>query len=117
MLGRVALGEGVLQYAVYEMRSITTFSGELMEFSKDDEDCLLSSFNRLANRPICAIFEEVGIDPKKAIRSQTPKPLPDRMAVDSVIFNKLNMTNEERIELYWSLCEMVKGRLEKAESF
>jgi hypothetical protein len=65
------------------------------------------------NKPI---FEECGIDPNKPIREQEPKPLPDRAKLDKIIFDELGLTEEERKEVYWSVCELVKQRLEKAKS-
>ncbi|MGP6207995.1 hypothetical protein ACNF42_08220 [Cuniculiplasma sp. SKW3] len=65
---------------------------------------------------IHSIFEECGIDPSKPIREQEPKPLPDRAELDEIIFDELGLTLEERKEVYWSVCELVKQRLDKAKS-
>lgn len=67
-------------------------------------------------RPIKSIFEECGIDPSKPIREQEPTPLPDRAELDNIIFDELGLTEEERKEVYWAVCELVKQRLEKARS-
>ena len=64
---------------------------------------------------IC-IFQELGINPKQPIRSQKPNPLPDRKALDDIVFDILGLTPEERNEVYWAVCELVKNRLEKARS-
>ena len=63
-----------------------------------------------------SIFEECGIDPSKQIREQEPNPLPDRTELDNIIFDELGLTEEERKEVYWAVCELVKQRLEKARS-
>ncbi len=63
-----------------------------------------------------SIFTELGFDPKKPIRLQEPNPLPDRKALDDIVFDALSLTEEERKEVYWSVCELVKNRLEKARS-
>ncbi len=60
------------------------------------------------------IFEECGIDPSKPIRE--PNPLPDRVELDDIVFDELGLTEEERKEVYWSVCELVKQRLEKERS-
>jgi len=65
-------------------------------------------------RKILPIYEECGFDLTKPFRSQTPNPLPDRKEIDDIIFDELGLTKEERNEIYWSLCEMVKNRHEKA---
>jgi hypothetical protein len=59
---------------------------------------------------------ELGINPKQPIRFQKPNPLPDRKALDDIVFDILGLTQEERNEVYWSVCELVKNRLEKARS-
>ena len=63
-----------------------------------------------------SIFTEIWIDKTKNIRSQTPKPLPDRKELDDIIFDELGLTQEERNEVYRSLAELVKARLDKAKS-
>ena len=69
-----------------------------------------------SKREIKSIFEECGIDPSKPIREQEPNPLPDRAELDNIIFDELGLTAAERKEVYWSVCELVKQRLEKARS-
>jgi len=47
---------------------------------------------------------------------QKPNSLPDRKALDDIVFDILDLTQAERDEVYWSVCELVKNRLEKARS-
>jgi len=42
--------------------------------------------------------------------------LPDRAELDNIVFDELGLTEEERKEVYWAVCELVKQRLEKARS-
>ena len=63
-----------------------------------------------------SIFEECGFDKTKPIREQQPNPLPDRKKIDDMVFDVLDLTAEERKEVYWSVCELVKNRLEKART-
>ncbi len=67
-------------------------------------------------REIETIFEELGIDPSKPVREQEPNTLPDRAELDNIIFDELGLTKEERMEVYWSVCELVKQRIDKAKS-
>jgi len=53
---------------------------------------------------------------RKLRTNERPKPLPDRAEIDSVIFDELDLIEEERKEVYWIVCELVKQRLEKARS-
>jgi len=71
----------------------------------------------LLNKKINSIFTELGFDPSKPIREQEPNPLPDRKALDDIVFDALGLTEEERKEVYWSVAELVKSRLDKARSF
>ena len=62
------------------------------------------------------MVEELGINPAYPIREKKPHPLPDRKALDDIVFGNLGLTEEERNEVYWAVCELVKNRLEKARS-
>ena len=63
-----------------------------------------------------SIFSELGFDKNKPIREQEPNPLPDRKALDDIVFDAIGLTKDERKEVYWSLAELVKSRLDKAKS-
>jgi len=54
--------------------------------------------------------------PKPLTREQKPNLLPDRKAFDDIVFDILGLTEDERNEVYWTVCELVKHRLEKARS-
>lgn len=59
---------------------------------------------------------ELGINPARPIREQKPNLLPDRKALDDIIFGILGLTEDKRNEVYLAVCELVKNRLEKARS-
>ncbi|MCX7909360.1 MAG: Eco57I restriction-modification methylase domain-containing protein [Ignavibacteria bacterium] len=73
-------------------------------------------FAAIENRPIYSIFTELGFDPNKPIQEQEPNPLPDRKALDDIVFDALGLTEAERKEVYWAVAELVQNRLEKAKS-
>ena len=73
-------------------------------------------YDSLVNREIGEVFEECGFDPEMPIREQEPSPLPDRKAVDDLIFDILGLSQEERNEVYWYLCESVQNREERSKS-
>ena len=101
--GFAAMGEGVLKLPVYDVKDIyfviPSKKGELN-----------------IDREVSSIFTELGINPSRPIREQKPNPLPDRESLDDIVFNILNLTDDERNEVYWSVCKLVKNRLEKAKS-
>ncbi|MEO0118815.1 MAG: hypothetical protein ABIK66_06805, partial [candidate division WOR-3 bacterium] len=101
-----ALGQGVKWSAVYESKRLLVLVPKLIRKRK------FPIINRMPN----SIFTELGFDPDKPIREQEPNPLPDRKALDDIVFDALGLTEEERKEVYWSVAELVKNRLEKAKS-
>ena len=82
----------------------------------DFSDEMGDNFNQFLLREVKTIFEETGIDRDKPIREQEPRPLPDRAELDNIIFDELGLTQDERKEVYWSVCELVKQRIDKARS-
>lgn len=72
----------------------------------------------LDSRDLRSVFEECGIDPKSdiPISQQEPRPLPDRAELDKIVFDALNLTEEERKEVYRAVCQLVWNRISKARS-
>lgn len=103
--GKTNLGEGALELGKPEIRLLPILKPN-MDFTN----------NNILKRDSVTIFEECGFNNKKPFREQDPKPLPDRAELDNVIFDKLGLSEEERKEVYWSVCELVKQRLDKAKS-
>ncbi|MBO8140387.1 MAG: Eco57I restriction-modification methylase domain-containing protein [Thermosipho sp. (in: Bacteria)] len=107
--GRKNMGEGVLLIYGPEILQIPVF-----KFSNAQKKIVENLFNLLSERKPKSIFDELGFDLNKPIREQEPNPLPDRKALDNIIFNALGLTEKERKEVYWAIAELVKDRLEKA---
>ena len=65
-----------------------------------------------------SVFIECGIDPESTIpiAQQEPNPLPDRKALDDIVFDALELTGEERKEVYRAVCQLVWERISKARS-
>ncbi|HDD44658.1 MAG TPA: hypothetical protein ENG63_07355, partial [Candidatus Desulfofervidus auxilii] len=108
------LGQGSLWIAVYETKRIYVLNPKIL--SPTEKNKLKGVWRSLSQRKPESIFTELGFDPNKPIREQEPNPLPDRKALDDTIFDALGLTEEERKEVYWSVAELVKNRLEKARS-
>jgi hypothetical protein len=104
--GIVNLAEGVIYTNVYWLKKIPVLYNIDTSFS-------LISFQ---NKQVTSIFDELGFNSKQPIRSQNPNPLPDRKAIDDIVFDILGLTQAERDEVYWAVCELVKSRLGKAKS-
>jgi hypothetical protein len=112
--GRANFGGGLMKMQTYEIRNTLTVDIP----SIDPNMCrrLQSAFDKLASRELGTIFEECGIDPSRPVRDQNPRPAPDRKHLDDIIFDMLGLTDQERTEVYLSVCELVKTRLDKAGS-
>jgi len=108
--GRANMAEGVLTTYGPEMRPLLVIDPDKLRLVKTFD------LEKFFNRPIKSIFEELGFDFSKLICEQEPNPLPDRKALDDIIFGVLGLTEEEKKEVYWAVAELVKNRLEKAKS-
>jgi hypothetical protein len=109
LLGRANLGEGALDFKVYEADQIIVLNKEKNKV-KINRDIFL--------RPIKSIFEECGIDPKSdvSIENQYPKPLLDRAELDKIVFDAIGLTEDERNDVYRAVCRLVWNRISKAKS-
>ncbi len=85
-------------------------------FQRDKQYEFVKLFENISTREIKDVYEEFGINLARPIREQMPNPLPDRKALDDIIFDVIGLTEDERNEVYWSVCELVRNRLEKARS-
>jgi hypothetical protein len=93
-------GAGV-QMTVAEVKKLLVLSPE--HLNDEDRAMILSSFGEMCKRDILPLEQEV--------------LLPDRHALDKVVFKTLGLTEEELLELYKAVVDLVKSRVEKAKSF
>lgn len=100
-------GGGPRSVMVYEVNNSLILNPKLLNFK-----------NIFLSREVRTIFIECGIDPESdvPISEQEPNPLPDRKELDDVIFDALDLTQEERKEVYRSVCQLVWNRISKAKS-
>jgi len=102
-------GGGPLQIKVYQYEEMPIPRPELFSFSLLSKE-LLGTF--LA-RPIHDFWEEVGLTPPYF--ADPPTPLPDRKALDDLVFDALGLTEEERHEVYREAARLVWERIAKAK--
>ncbi|MEW6118435.1 MAG: hypothetical protein AB1553_16305 [Nitrospirota bacterium] len=116
ILGRKGLGGGAVRLLVEDLRRaeivVSPFLLQKKQWNKI-EKLINVEFGK---RRINSVFVELGINPSLPIREQKPNPLPDRKALDDIVFDILGLTEDERHEVYWAVCELVKNRFEKARS-
>jgi len=101
------MGEGVLKLPVKDVKEIYFIDCEFSKLSKI-----------LLNRNQNSIFEECGINPDSniLISNQEPHPLPDRKELDDVVFDALDLSENERKDVYRAVCQLVWDRISKAKS-
>jgi len=114
LFGRSNLGQGALKFETSDAKRILTY--DVKKFEETKQQKIIEKLELLGKRQPLSVYKEFSIDPSKPIREQEPKPLPDRAELDNIIFDELGLTKEERKEVYWSICELVKQRLDKAKS-
>jgi hypothetical protein len=107
LFGRKNLGQGALDLEKPDLNELPVLDINEIKFNKLDT---------FLNREIKSVFGELGVNPTKSIREQEPNPLPDRKVLDDIVFDALGLTEQERKEVYWAVCELVKERLDKARS-
>ncbi|MFN3472230.1 MAG: hypothetical protein ACK4ZR_06490, partial [Aquificaceae bacterium] len=109
--GKINLGQGALYLVPSDLKRVLILNPKFIDISK-----ISKVPQEMFHREIHSIFTELGFDPNKPIRDQEPNPLPDRKALDDIVFDALGLAEEERKEVYWAVAELVKNRLEKARS-
>lgn len=110
--GRTALGEGALKNQVFEVRNLLIVDPRLIS-DKTKVEQILEPFKK---REVFSIFKEFQIDAKSGSYSNA-NPLPDRKALDELVFKILGFTDEEVQALYTGLLELTANRLRKARTF
>jgi len=109
--GRTALGEGALKNQVFEVRNLSIIDPKLLISDK-----LKQIVDPFRSREIYSIFKELQVDPS-ADNFNDANPLPDRKALDEVVFKALGLTDSEVKALYAGLLELTANRLRKAKTF
>ncbi|AFL95265.1 hypothetical protein CL1_1062 [Thermococcus cleftensis] len=116
LYGKANMGGGMLKVDPNEYRQIPVL---MVKNNK-----LGQILNKMANREIKSIFEELGLPkPNRDLSNINPEDvsldrvMPDRRELDRVIFEALGLTEEEQLEVYKAVVELVKARLVKAKTF
>lgn len=109
--GRVNLGEGALDNMTYETASMFTIHPTFI--TKKAIKALTDSF---AKRKIESIFGELSAQSPAEVSLEKIKP--DRRELDKIVMGEiLGLTEEEQLEVYRAVIDLVRSRLEKAKSF
>ena len=94
--GITNLGEGVVYTNVYWLKTLPVLANH------EAVDEVRQCYDKIKTRKILSIFDEIH--------------QPDRRALDSLIFDALDLTQEERDAVYEGVVNLVEARLNKARS-
>ncbi|MDO9530484.1 MAG: Eco57I restriction-modification methylase domain-containing protein [Syntrophales bacterium] len=111
LLGLVNLGGGAIKFSAEDIKMFIIPKSLVRCFFFSEKEIFL-------NREIQSVFKEIGINPELGIpiSEQDPNPLPDRAALDKIVFDALDLTEEERKEVYRAVCQLVWNRISRARS-
>lgn len=108
-----ALGLGALWSAVYEVEKLPILNPE--KLPKYQIKKLLKVFGKLSQHKVGSVFEELGAETQDEVSLEKIKP--DRRELDRIIMGDiLQLTEEEQLEVYRAVIDLVKSRIEKARS-
>jgi len=112
-MGRVGLGEGALKLQVYEYGALPITNP--FKLTKSQIRKLEKSFERLSQRPISSVFEEIGANTPEEVSLDKVKP--DRRELDKISMGEiLGLSEKEQLEVYKAVIDRVRSRIEKARS-
>jgi SAM-dependent methyltransferase len=75
---------------------------------------LLEIYNKFKNVPIKTILKELGTENSEKVSLDKINPI--RIKLDNIIFDYLDLTKEERLEVYNAVIDLVMSRIEKSKS-
>jgi hypothetical protein len=112
--GRAGLGGGALKVEAIDAKSIPVLDPRILH--PNDLHALTRAVRVLGRRMPLSLSEECGFDAQIYPPGLAPSPLPDRAALDKIVFEILGLRDEERDELRRAACSAVSYRLKKAQS-
>ncbi len=107
--GITNLGEGAIYTNVYQLKRLPVPSPE------SKADGLSEAMDRLSKRPVLSIFEELGTRNPQEVTFETVRE--DRRELDRIIMGDiLHLTESEQLDVYRSVIDIVRSRLDRASS-
>ncbi|MGA8849654.1 MAG: N-6 DNA methylase [Dehalococcoidia bacterium] len=110
LYGRVNLGEGALDNMTYEAASMSVLDVRKHDIKGGKIP------KKILGRKTLTVFEELGASTPEGVSLDKVKP--DRRELDKIVMGEiLGLTDEEQLEVYRAVVDLVKSRIEKAKSF
>jgi len=112
--GRTVMGEGVLLIYGPEIAPMPVLDFSKLPVSREKD--VLGKLDNFEARLILSIFEELGANSPDEVSLDRVKP--DRRQLDRIVMGEiLGLSDEEQLEVYRAVVDLVKSRIEKAKSF
>jgi len=113
IFGFLSLGLGVSKLPVYMVSSLPVIKSQ---FFLDSHKISFREFlKKSGKREIGSVFEEIGANSPEEVSLEKVKP--DRRELDKIIMGDiLGLTDEEQLEVYRAVVDLVKSRIERARS-
>ncbi|PXF51498.1 MAG: hypothetical protein C4B55_03715 [Candidatus Methanophagaceae archaeon] len=112
LIGRVTFGEGILWIAVYEPIQLPIINPRKLG---DERKKIKLTFKKLSQRQVTSVFEELGATTPEEVALEKVKS--DRRELDEIVMGEiLGLSEEEQLEVYRAVVDLVRSRLEKARS-
>lgn len=100
--GRRSLGQGALKFEAMDAKQLMVVDPRIV--GDNVRERLASAINEMASRKINNIFNEVNLE--------------DRRELDRIVMGEiLGLTDEEQLDIYRALVDLVKSRIDRAKSF
>jgi len=107
--GRTVMGEGVLLIYGPEIMPMPIIKPELIR------DGRIKAIKNILPSKIGTVFEEIGASTPEEVSLERVKP--DRRELDKIIMGEiLGLTDEEQLEVYRSVIDLVSSRVKRAKS-
>ncbi|MEW6557033.1 MAG: N-6 DNA methylase [Elusimicrobiota bacterium] len=87
-----------------------------LKINKQHINAILNSFRNIAKRPAGFLYQELGANSPSEVLLDKIKS--DRRELDKIVMGEiLGLSDEEQLEVYRAVVDLVKSRIEKAKSF
>jgi len=111
---RSIMGLGAIESTVEEVRQFLIIDPKVVTSSI--RSSLSKALKKLGQREVGSVFEELGASSPEEVSLDKIKP--DRRELDKIVMGEiLGLTDEEQLEVYRAVVDLVKSRIEKAKSF
>jgi type I restriction-modification system DNA methylase subunit len=115
VLGRVGLGQGAIRLVGKDLRNFPVINFDKIMVNNEVYVKITQAFHELCQRECLSILDEIGANSPEEVSLDKVKP--DRRELDKIIMGEiLGLSEEEQLEVYRAVIELVKSRVGRAKS-